>query len=223
MSLILAPATITRVRTLHEGELRGVELTLPVSLRVGAKDEPIEDGMRPGAAFLTEPFGGQSKKYHKQLYMRSNCSISSQRRLETVWWQTGEIHEGDTIGVRVDADPKGNFLRVHEHRILDQSKSLALEPDTWWSEQNFVAVAFSTGIAPFLAHIRYMALFGFGRGFVPCNNDPRRRAARPVFVISVLITTESLILAQNERWRRGLGMQVERERGGNSSSRVANG
>ena len=26
-------------------------------------------------------------------------------------------------------------------------------------------------------------------------------------------TTESLILAQNERWRRGLGMQVERERG----------
>jgi hypothetical protein len=36
-------------------------------------------------------------------------------------------------------------------------------------------------------------------------------------------TTESLILAQNERWRRGLGMQVERERGGNSSSRVANG
>ena len=25
-------------------------------------------------------------------------------------------------------------------------------------------------------------------------------------------TTESLILAQNERWRRGLGMQVERER-----------
>ena len=26
------------------------------------------------------------------------------------------------------------------------------------------------------------------------------------------ITTESLILAQNERWRRGLGMQVERER-----------
>jgi len=32
-----------------------------------------------------------------------------------------------------------------------------------------------------------------------------------------------LILAQNERWRRGLGMQVVRERGGNSSSRVANG
>ena len=25
-------------------------------------------------------------------------------------------------------------------------------------------------------------------------------------------TSESLILAQNERWRRGLGMQVEREK-----------
>jgi len=28
----------------------------------------------------------------------------------------------------------------------------------------------------------------------------------------VEFTAESLILAQNERWRRGLGMQVERER-----------
>ena len=26
-----------------------------------------------------------------------------------------------------------------------------------------------------------------------------------------IFTMESLILAQNERWRRGLGMQVERE------------
>ena len=32
-------------------------------------------------------------------------------------------------------------------------------------------------------------------------------------MISGFFTTESLILAQNERWRRGLGMQVERERG----------
>ena len=41
-------------------------------------------------------------------------------------------------------------------------------------------------------------------------------------VISIF-TMESLILAQNERWRRGLGMQVVRERGGNPPSRVANG
>jgi hypothetical protein len=37
-----------------------------------------------------------------------------------------------------------------------------------------------------------------------------------------LFTTESLILAQNERWRRGLGMQVERE-GGFGLWKVANG
>jgi len=37
------------------------------------------------------------------------------------------------------------------------------------------------------------------------------------------IQVEGLILAQNERWRRGLGMQVERETGGNSWSKVAKG
>ena len=37
-------------------------------------------------------------------------------------------------------------------------------------------------------------------------------------------TTESLILAQNERWRRGLGMQVERSLSseGDSGKRVSN-
>ena len=34
---------------------------------------------------------------------------------------------------------------------------------------------------------------------------------------------ESLILAQNERWRRGLGMQVERHDPFGGDSRVANG
>ena len=38
-----------------------------------------------------------------------------------------------------------------------------------------------------------------------------------------IITTESLILAQNERWRRGLGMQVERESFLREVSKVANG
>ena len=37
------------------------------------------------------------------------------------------------------------------------------------------------------------------------------------------IELKSLILAQIERWRHALHMQVERERGGNSPSRVANG
>ena len=33
---------------------------------------------------------------------------------------------------------------------------------------------------------------------------------------------ESLILAQNERWRHGLGMQVERGPSGSSGGRVSN-
>jgi len=33
---------------------------------------------------------------------------------------------------------------------------------------------------------------------------------------------ESLILAQNERWRHGLGMQVERGPSGPSGGRVSN-
>ncbi len=37
------------------------------------------------------------------------------------------------------------------------------------------------------------------------------------------LTTESLILAQNEHWRRGLGMQVERESFLREMSKVANG
>jgi len=37
------------------------------------------------------------------------------------------------------------------------------------------------------------------------------------------LTIESLILAQNEHWRRGLGMQVERESSLRGVSRVANG
>ena len=37
------------------------------------------------------------------------------------------------------------------------------------------------------------------------------------------IKLKSLILAQIERWRHALHMQVERERGSNPPSRVANG
>ena len=38
-----------------------------------------------------------------------------------------------------------------------------------------------------------------------------------------ILTTESLILAQNEHWRHGLGMQVERESSLRRVSTVANG
>ena len=186
MALILAPATITKLKTLDRGELRSIQLTLPASWRVDGKEEPIQDGMRPGAAFLAEPLGERSKKRQKRLYTRSNCSVSAQRCLETIvndthdesdtswWWQTEGVKEGDTIRVRVDADPSGHVLKIHE------SKNMALEPDSWWLEQDFAAIAFSTGITPFLAHIRYMALFEFGRAF-----NRFGRGAHYVLIVSV--------------------------------------
>ena len=41
-------------------------------------------------------------------------------------------------------------------------------------------------------------------------------------LIKYIYFTESLILAQNERWRHGLGMQVERTTSVESSGRVRN-
>jgi hypothetical protein len=191
MSLI-APATITKLRRLNTGDLRSVELTLPDFLRVGEKEHPIQDGMRPGAAFFAEPLSEPGAKHLHRLYTRSNCSVSAQRHLETIvnnaydesdtscWWQPEGPREGDTVGIRVDADPSGHFLKVHEHKIRDESKCLTLERDSWWSEQSFVAAAFSTGITPFLAHIRYMALFEFGRAFRHFD-----RGAHYVLVVSL--------------------------------------
>ena len=43
------------------------------------------------------------------------------------------------------------------------------------------------------------------------------------FSCCYILTTESLILAQNEHWRHGLGMQVERESSLRGASTVANG
>ena len=39
----------------------------------------------------------------------------------------------------------------------------------------------------------------------------RSRSGRGNSISEMRITVKGLILAQNERWRRGLGMQVERE------------
>ncbi len=52
------------------------------------------------------------------------------------------------------------------------------------------------------------------------DTDPDRSVSCDIWLI---LTTESLILAQNERWRRGLGMQVERESILRIASTVANG
>lgn len=45
------------------------------------------------------------------------------------------------------------------------------------------------------------------------RNSPWCVAGDRKFAVGSRTFMKSLILAQNERWRRGLGMQVERERG----------
>jgi hypothetical protein len=151
--------------------------------------------MRPGSGFWIEP--------REHLYIRSNCSIIAPRHLETIiadtydesdtwsWWRTEAVKEGDTVGVRVDMDFETDVLRVY------QSKAMALEPDSWWPEKDFAAVAFSTGINPFLAHIRYMALFEFGRAF-----NRFSRGAHYVLIVSVkdphgLICHEELLALED--------------------------
>ena len=86
--------------------------------------------MRPGSAFWAEPVEERSKKRWQRLYVRSNCSISAQRHLETIisdtydesdtwsWWQTERAKEGDPIGVRAEADPRGHILKIHESKEL---------------------------------------------------------------------------------------------------------
>lgn len=49
-----------------------------------------------------------------------------------------------------------------------------------------------------------------------------KKDKRPFFGAVKLFAMESLILAQNERWRHGLGMQVERVPSGTSGARVSN-
>ena len=49
------------------------------------------------------------------------------------------------------------------------------------------------------------------------------RSATSLSDIETEIELKSLILAQIERWRHALHMQVERESGGNPAGRVANG
>ena len=49
----------------------------------------------------------------------------------------------------------------------------------------------------------------------------RQEAARSAAALD-FSEMESLILAQNERWRHGLGMQVERGPSGPSGGRVSN-
>jgi hypothetical protein len=75
----------------------------------------------------------------------------------------------------------------------------------------------------YLAHSSVIWLSG--REVIRCGGRPRgflRKIAR-LGPRQEKYQAKGLILAQNERWRRGLGMQVERERFLRKPSKVADG
>ena len=183
---IFVPATITKLEIVDPNEIVVVECTLPPEYEVEGKVYSIADIMRPGTAFLAEPFGASSGRHQKRLYTRSNCSILTPRVLQTIvndthdtsdtsqWWQISGIKHGDnkiTIGpvsgekifVRCNLNLGKNELEIHEHYVRKENENLMLEPDIWWQEKKFLGYALSTGITPFLAHLRYMVHFCFRR------------------------------------------------------------
>ncbi len=176
MAVIFIPAEVSRLDNIDSKEIRVVEIQMPYAFEVDGRTYPIADEMRPGTAFLAEPFGARTQKLQKRLYTRSNCALTENRILQTiindthdpkadtsVWWQTDEVSVGDTINVRVEFNGDGTTLIVYEHRIKDDNKSLKLESDDWWLDKKFLGIGFSTGVTPLFAHVRYLAALNFGR------------------------------------------------------------
>lgn len=180
MREIFVPAVITDLRTIDPGEIRAVMLALPQEYEVAGRTYPIQDRLRPGNAFLARPMGARTGKARRRMYTRSNCVPAAERVLETIinhtheakadtsiWWQTDQVEalhrSGGAIDVRVDPSPDGASLILYENSQQSVSSNLRLEPDEQWPTMRIVAIALSTGITPFLAHVRYMKAFRFGR------------------------------------------------------------
>jgi len=186
MKEIFVPATLDCVTTIDPGELRIIELIIPTHFQVEQKTYPLLDAMRPGTAFLAKPFGARTGKWRRRMYTRSNSSTTSPRHLETMinythqeksdtslWWQGPQVREFQQgrkpIEVRVAWNDNQSALKIYESSARCQPNNLRLEPDGEWESMRFVGLAFSTGITPFLSHIRYMQAHQFGRGGGHCG------------------------------------------------------
>ncbi len=176
---LFVPARITNVYTYDPGEVRKVAFTLPETFDIDGRPVPVRDRMRPGSAFLAKPFGVRTQKYRRRMYTRSNCSDESPRVLETIindthqekadtspWWQTEDLAQryrtGGAIEVRVDYDEIHSELVVYQNSQTIERTNLILESDQDWRSMRIVALALSTGITPFLSHLRSMKAKGFG-------------------------------------------------------------
>lgn len=158
-----------------------IRLSLPETYDIDGKRYPVRDRMHPGNAFLTKPMGARTAKVRRRMYTRSNCAISAERQLETIinhtheekadtsiWWQSEEVEilhrSGGTIDVRVDFSADGEHLEIYENTSEVKPANLQLEPDDQWPHMRMLAIALSTGITPFLAHLCYMRVHKFGAG-----------------------------------------------------------
>lgn len=183
MKEIFVPATITDLTVIDPNEIRNVELTLPREYAIGGTVYPIIDEMRPGTAFLAKPFGARTGRQRRRMYTRSNSSIDAKGVLQTiindthaekadtsVWWQSDDVtafqSTGETIPVLLNLTPGGTALVPYENCSTIEDSNLRLESDDEWPTMCFVAIAFSTGITPFLSHICYMKALNFGRNGV---------------------------------------------------------
>ena len=176
---LFVPARITNVHTYDPGEVRKVAFTLPEIFEVDGRPVPVRDRMRPGSAFLVKPFGVRTQKYRRRMYTRTNCSDESPRVLETIindthkekadtspWWQTDDLVQrcrtGGSIDVCVNYDETHSELVVYQNSQTVDPTTLVLEADHEWRSIRIVALALSTGITPFLSHLRYMKARAFG-------------------------------------------------------------
>lgn len=177
---VFVPATIANVSTYVPGELRKIALRLPTNYEVNGTVYPIHDRMRPGTAFLVRPFGLRTGKVRRRMYTRSNESGSASGVLETIinrsenekadtstWWQSEEIdriyNKRGTVDIRLDLMEETFELVVYENSQKFERNNLRLESDKDWPSMRILALAFSTGITPFLAYVRYMHRLHFGK------------------------------------------------------------
>lgn len=176
---LFIPARISDVHTYDPGEVRKVTLTLPDAFEVDGRSVPVRDRMRPGAAFLAQPFGVRTQKPRRRMYSRSNGQEDGPRVLETIindthqekadtspWWQTDEperlFRTGGFINVRVDYDDARSELVVYQNSETVERNNLILESDQTWPTMKIVALALSTGLTPFLSYLSHMKAKAFG-------------------------------------------------------------
>lgn len=180
MQQVFVQASILEFKTIDPGEICVVRFALPKFFEMEGTSYPIQDEMHPGTAFLAKPFGSRTQKFRRRMYTRSNCSVNQPGILETVinhthqekadssiWWQTPEAEDfrasGKTLDVLLEFDPDHSEGSIFENAADCNVNNLRLEPDGEWENKRYLALAFSTGITPFLSYLRYMKARNFGR------------------------------------------------------------